>query len=93
MFIALRVHAEGRNVARAVSPVALGQELNAGWHLNVPSCCLFSSYYSFCRYLSSIRARLGKAQPIARRSFILLEIAGHAIAPANTIGQDLSDAP
>ena len=41
MFIALRVHAEGRNVTRAVSPVALGQELNAGWHLNVPSCCLF----------------------------------------------------
>ena len=48
-FIALRVHAEARNVTQAISPVALGDELNAGWHLNVPSCCLFSSYCSFCR--------------------------------------------
>jgi hypothetical protein len=93
MFIALRVHAEGRNVTRAVSPLALGQELNAGWHLNVPWCCLFSSYYSFCGYLSSIRARPGNAQPIAGMLFILLEIARHAIAPADTIGQDLSDTP
>jgi hypothetical protein len=37
MSVALRVEAEGHNVTQAVSPVALGEELNAGWHLNVPS--------------------------------------------------------
>jgi hypothetical protein len=93
MFIALRVRAEGRNVARAVSPVALGQELNTGWHLNVPPRCLFSSYGSFSKYLSSIRARARKALAIARMSFILLAIAGHAAAPVDASGQDLSETP
>jgi hypothetical protein len=48
MFVALRVHAEGRNVTQAEPPVALGEKLNAGWHLNVPSRRLFPSYCSFC---------------------------------------------
>jgi len=48
MFVALRVHAEGRNVTQAEPPVALGEKLNAGWHLNVPSRRLFQSYCSFC---------------------------------------------
>jgi hypothetical protein len=83
LFIALRVHAERRNVMQAVSPVALGDELNTGWHPNVPSRCLFSSYCSFCRYRSSIRARPRKIPTIARMPFILLEIARHAVAQAN----------
>jgi hypothetical protein len=27
-----------RNAAQAISPGALADELNNGWHLNVPSC-------------------------------------------------------
>ena len=84
---------KARNATQAISPVALGDELNTGWHLNVPSRCLFSSYCSFCRYLSSIRARPRKAQPIARMPFILLEIARHAVAPCRCDRPDLSDAP
>jgi hypothetical protein len=90
MFITLRVHAEGRNVTQAVSPAALGEELNAGWHLNVPSCCLFLSLCPFCKYLSSIRARPRKALAITRMSFILLEIAEHAGFGADAIGWDPS---
>jgi hypothetical protein len=35
-----------RNAMQAISPVALGDELNTGWHLNVPSRRLFLS----CRF-------------------------------------------
>jgi hypothetical protein len=93
MFITLRVQTEGRNVTRAVSPVALGEELNAGFHLNAPSCCLFSSYGSFSKFLSSIRARQRRELPAARMSFILLGIAEHAAAPADAIGEVPSGAP
>jgi hypothetical protein len=93
MFITLRVHAEGRNVTQAVSPAALGEELNAGWHLNVPSCCLFLSLCPFCEYLSSIRARPRKTVPITRMSFISLEIDEHAGVCADAIGKDPSGSP
>jgi len=93
MFIALRVHAEGRNVPQAVSPVVLREELIAGWHLNVPSRRLFSSCCSFCKWLSSIRARPRKPLPIARMSFISFGIAGHAAPTADAIDQDPSGAP
>ena len=38
--------------------------------------------------LSSIRARSRRALPIARMSFILLEIAAHAAVPADAIGAE-----
>ena len=74
-FIAVRIRAETRNATQAISPGALGDELNTGWHLNVPSRRLFLSCRFFCGYLSSNRARLGKARPMARMPFFLLEFA------------------
>jgi hypothetical protein len=33
-----------RNAAQAISHGALGDELNTGWHLNVPSCCCSQAF-------------------------------------------------
>jgi hypothetical protein len=53
---------------------------------------LFPSFRFFCGKLSSIRARLGKAQPIERMPFFLLEFAMQAIEPAYAICPNLSEA-
>ena len=72
---------------------ALGDELNIGWHLNVPSRCLFLSCASFADTRAAFVPDHGKRSQFARMPFILLEIAMQVVELADTVGPDLSEAP
>jgi hypothetical protein len=92
--IALRVHAEGRNVTQAKPPVALAEKLNAGWHLNVPSRRLFPSYCSFCQMLKQHSCQTTKSA--ANRAHVIhlvRDCGGMPPPPTDAIGEDPSGAP
>jgi hypothetical protein len=92
-FIAFRRRAEARNAMRAISPVALGDELNIGWHLNVPSRRLFFELLLLLQTPKQHSCQTTKARQFSRMSFILLEIAMQAVAYCDAVGPDLSEAP